>query len=357
MVRIVCVVGARPNFVKIKPVLDALEERGADTVLVHTGQHYDAAMSDVFFGDLGIRAPDHTLAAGSGTHAEQTGVVMVGFEALLAKLAADAVVVVGDVNSTLACALVAAKAVVPVAHVESGLRSHDWAMPEEINRILTDRLTHWLLAPSPDAVENLMAEGVSPGRIHLIGNVMVDTLLANVDRARSRPVLAYLGVAAGDFGLVTLHRPATVDQPSVLGPLMKALSSLASDVPLVFPVHPRTRDRLDTGDLPASLLLVEPLGYLDFLGLEDAAGIVLTDSGGVQEETTVLGTPCLTLRENTERPITVTEGTNRLVGTDPQRVLEAARQVLAAPPPPRCPALWDGHAGPRAAEAIFDHPA
>lgn len=349
-------VGARPNFVKIKPVLDGLEALGAETILVHTGQHYDAGMSDVFFAELGIRTPDHSLAVGSGTHAEQTAAVMVAFELLLAKLDADAVVVVGDVNSTLACSLVAAKAVVPVAHVEAGLRSRDLTMPEEVNRIVTDRLSRWLLAPSADAVDNLVAEGFDQGQIHLVGNVMVDTLLANIERARARPVLADLGVTAGEFGLVTLHRPATVDEPAVLGPLIGALGSLAAELPLLFPVHPRTRSRLDPLDIPPALRLVEPLGYLDFLALQAAAKLVLTDSGGVQEETTVLGTPCLTLRSTTERPITVTEGTNRVVGTDPREVVAAAKQVLASPPPVRRPALWDGHAGERAAAAMLGAP-
>lgn len=355
--RIVCVVGARPNFVKIKPVLDWLEAGGADTTLIHTGQHYDAAMSEVFFTELGIRTPDHFLAVGSGTQAEQTAAVMVSFEPLLAKLEPDAVVVVGDVNSTLACALVAAKAVVPVAHVEAGLRSGDWSMPEEVNRVVTDRLARWLLAPSPDAVENLAAEGACPEHVYLVGNVMVDTLLANIDRARNRPVLAELGLIAGGFGLVTLHRPATVDDPGILVPLMDGLGRLSGELPLVFPVHPRTRACLDAGGLPRTLRLVEPLGYLDFLGLQAAARLVLTDSGGVQEETTVVGTPCLTLRDTTERPITVTEGTNRVVGTRPETVVAAARQVLASPPPRRRPALWDGHAGERAAAAVLRGPA
>ena len=352
-VRAVCVAGARPNFMKIKPVLDALEARGVDTVLVHTGQHYDPAMSDVFFEELAIRRPDHSLDVGSGSHAVQTAGVMTAFEPLLASLDADAVVVVGDVNSTMACTLVAAKALVPVAHVESGLRSRDWTMPEEVNRVVTDRLTHWLLAPSPDAVDNLLAEGTDPATIHLVGNVMVDTLLANIERAHRRPTLDELGVVGGAYGLVTLHRPATVDDPEVLGPVMHALGELSLDLPLLFPVHPRTRAQLDGYGLPASVRLVDPLGYLDFLALQAGAGIVLTDSGGIQEETTVLGVPCLTLRDNTERPITVSEGTNQLVGRDPARILAAARAVLASPPPARRPALWDGHAAERIADALL----
>ncbi|HEX7166284.1 MAG TPA: UDP-N-acetylglucosamine 2-epimerase (non-hydrolyzing) [Acidimicrobiales bacterium] len=350
--RALLVAGARPNFMKVKPVLDALEARGADTILVHTGQHYDTGMSDVFFAELGIRAPDHALGVGSGTHAEQTARVMLAFEPLLAEAAPDVVVLVGDVNSTLACAVVAGKAVVPVAHVEAGLRSRDWSMPEEVNRVVTDRLSTYLLAPSPDAVENLRAEGEPDGEIFLVGNVMVDTLLANLERARARPVLEEMGLEPGAFGLVTLHRPATVDDPHVLDGVIAALSDLASDLELVFPVHPRTRARLGHRNLPAALRLVDAVGYLDFVALEAAARIVLTDSGGVQEETTVLGVPCLTLRDNTERPITVTEGTNRVVGRDPSRIVAEARSVLADPPAPRCPALWDGHASDRIADAL-----
>ena len=350
--RFVCVAAARPNFMKIKPVIDALEARGAETVLVHTGQHYDPAMSDVFFEELGIRRPDVSLGVGSGTHAEQTGRVMTAFERILPDLGADAVVVVGDVNSTLACALVAAKAVVPVAHVEAGLRSRDWTMPEEVNRVVTDRLSRWLLAPSPDGVENLLAEGTDPEHIHLVGNVMVDTLLANLERARSRPALRDLALEAGGYGLVTLHRPATVDDPAILGPVMTALGEVARDVPLVFPVHPRTRAQLAAG-VPDGIRLVDPLGYLDFLALQASARLVLTDSGGIQEETTVLGVPCVTLRDNTERPITITEGTNRLAGRDPERIAGAVAAVLADPPAPRRPALWDGRAATRIADVLL----
>ena len=353
--RFVCVAAARPNFMKIKPVIDALEARGAETVLVHTGQHYDAGMSDVFFDELGIRAPDVSLGVGSGTHAEQTGRVMTAFEAALPDLRADAVVVVGDVNSTLACALVAAKAAppVPVAHVEAGLRSRDWTMPEEVNRVVTDRLSRWLLAPSPDGVENLLAEGTPAASIHLVGNVMVDTLLANLDRAKNWTTLADLGLEAQSYGLITLHRPATVDEPAILGPVIAALEHVAERLPLVFPVHPRTRAQLD-GAVPRGIRLVEPLGYLDFLALQAGARLVLTDSGGIQEETTVLGVPCLTLRDNTERPITITEGTNQLVGRDPERIRAAALATLESPPAPRRPELWDGHAADRIADALLD---
>ncbi|HST64570.1 MAG TPA: UDP-N-acetylglucosamine 2-epimerase (non-hydrolyzing) [Mycobacteriales bacterium] len=350
--RAVCVAGARPNFMKIKPVMDALEQRGVELVLVHTGQHYDAAMSDVFFTDLGIRPPDRHLEVGSGSHAAQTGAVMAAFEALVAVERPDVVVVVGDVNSTVACALVAAKAGGLVAHVEAGLRSRDWSMPEEVNRVVTDRISDYLLAPSEDAVANLRAEGYRPDQVHLVGNVMVDTLLANLDRALTSDVLSRLGLEAGGYGLVTLHRPANVDDPAVLGGILAGLAVPARELPLVLPAHPRARPLLERLGLPSGVRLVPPAGYLDFVALEASARLVLTDSGGIQEETTVLGVPCLTLRDNTERPITVTEGTNRLVGRDPARIAAAALDVLAAPPAPRRPALWDGQAGTRIAEVI-----
>ena len=353
VVRVVCVAGARPNYMKIKPVLDALEARAVDAVLVHTGQHYDPALNEVFFNDLGLRKPDHFLGVGSGTHAEQTAKVMVGFEPLVAELAPDAVVVVGDVNSTLACALVAAKAGCLVAHVEAGLRSRDWSMPEEVNRVVADRVSDLLLAPSEDAVENLRAEGYREDQIHLVGNTMIDTLLVNVERAKARPTLSHLGVEPGGYGLVTLHRPANVDDDDVLRDLLKALGEIAADLPLVFPVHPRARQRLGEHDVAAGIRMVEPAGYLDFLALQAGARMVLTDSGGVQEETTVLGVPCLTLRDSTERPITVTEGTNVVVGRDPRCIVDEARRVLADPPAPRRPALWDGRAGERTAAVLL----
>lgn len=349
--RFVLIAAARPNFIKVKPLIDALEARGAETVLVHTGQHYDAAMSDVFFDELGIRKPDVSLGIGSGTHAEQTGRVMSAFEAVLPDLAVDAVVVVGDVNSTLACTLVAAKAVIPVAHVEAGLRSFDWTMPEEVNRVVTDRLSRWLFAPSPDGVDNLLAEGTDPRRVHLVGNVMVDTLLANLDRALARSVVQDLRLEPKAYGLVTLHRPATVDDPSVLGPIMRALEDVSKRIPLIFPVHPRTRQQL--ADVACGIRLVEPFGYLDFLALQANAQLVLTDSGGIQEETTVLGVTCLTLRENTERPITISDGTNRLVGRDPGHIRAAVAEALSSSPTHRCPYLWDGRAAVRIADILL----
>lgn len=348
--RVLCVAGARPNFMKVGPVVAALDRRGAEVVLVHTGQHYDPAMSSVFFDELGIRAPDHWLEVGSGSHAVQTGRVMEAFEPLVAELAPDTVVVVGDVNSTMACALVAAKAGVVVAHVEAGLRSRDWSMPEEINRVVTDRVSHHLLAPSPDAVDNLRAEGFREDQIALVGNVMIDTLLANRERALARPILAELGLEAGGYALATLHRPANVDDPADLAPLVAALGEVGRDCPVVLPAHPRARAQLDGA---RGIRVIDPLGYLDFIALEAQAALVLTDSGGVQEETTVLGVPCLTLRDNTERPITVTEGTNQVVGRDPERIVAAARAVLRDGVEARRPALWDGHAADRIAEVLL----
>lgn len=351
--RIVCVAGARPNYMKIKPVMDALERRGAEVVLVHTGQHYDPAMNDVFFADLGIRPPDHFLGVGSGSHAEQTGRVMTAFEPLLGEVAPDIVVVVGDINSTLACALVTAKAGPLLAHVEAGLRSRDWGMPEEVNRVATDRVSDYLLAPSPDAAENLRAEGYREDQIHLVGNVMIDTLLVNLERARASDVLGQYGLSRGEFGLVTLHRPANVDDPEVLAGLLKALGEIAGRLPLVLPVHPRAADKLAEIGVPGGIRLVPPAGYLDFIALQDSARVVLTDSGGIQEETTALGVPCVTLRDNTERPITVEQGTNVLAGRDPERIVSTVSRVLDDPPAPRRPELWDGRASDRIADVLL----
>ncbi|HEV7524342.1 MAG TPA: UDP-N-acetylglucosamine 2-epimerase (non-hydrolyzing) [Acidimicrobiia bacterium] len=352
--RVVCVAGARPNFMKIAPVLGALDAAGADTVLVHTGQHYDEAMSQVFFEELDLRKPDEHLGVGSGSHAEQTARVMVAFETLLAKLAADVVVVVGDVNSTLACSIVAAKGGLLVAHVEAGLRSRDWAMPEEVNRVVTDRVSDYLFAPSADAVENLRAEGYRDDQIHLVGNVMVDTLLHNVERARTRGLPPQLALQPKKYALLTLHRPSNVDDPVVLARLFGAVGEVARQIPVVFPAHPRTRERMRGLEIPAGVVVTDPLGYLDFLVLQADAALVLTDSGGIQEETTALGVACLTLRESTERPITVSEGTNRLVGTDPAAIIAAARTALRGEVEARCPALWDGFAAPRIARVIME---
>jgi UDP-N-acetylglucosamine 2-epimerase (non-hydrolysing) len=353
--RAVCVAGARPNFVKIKPVLDALEARDVDAVFVHTGQHYDDAMSGGFLDDLGLRPPDRFLAVGSGSHAEQTARVLTAFEPVVADLRPDVVVVVGDVNSTLACALVAAKAGTWTAHVEAGLRSRDWAMPEEVNRVVVDRVSDFLFAPSADAADNLRLEGYRQDQVHVVGNVMIDTLLANLDRARERAegLLAALSVAAGGYGLVTLHRPSNVDGDVGFRALLEGLERVGQRLPLLFPVHPRTRQKLAGLPPMTGLRFIEPCGYLDFLALQAGARLVLTDSGGVQEETTALGVACLTLRTTTERPVTVTEGTNTLVGTDPERIVAEADRVLSGPVAARCPPLWDGRAAVRIADVLL----
>jgi UDP-N-acetylglucosamine 2-epimerase (non-hydrolysing) len=350
--RYVVVGGARPNFMKVAPILQAMRHQ-ADSCLVHTGQHYDRRMSAALFAELDLPAPDINLEVGSGSHAEQTARVMLAFEPWLLANPCDAVVVVGDVNSTLACSLVAAKLGVPVAHVEAGLRSFDRTMPEETNRVLTDALSSWLLTPSPDADENLVREGIDPRRVFHVGNVMVDTLLSNLDRAMESDVLQRLGVF-GDYGLVTLHRPALVDNAGRLGPVLGALLRVAEELPLLFPAHPRTRAALSSLGIEDSkqIRLIEPEGYLGFLKLQAAARLVLTDSGGVQEETTVLGVPCVTLRENTERPITILEGTNRLVGLDPDRIIRGVEEALASTRIPRRPALWDGKAAERVVEVL-----
>ena len=356
VMRAILVAGARPNFMKVAPVLWALEPRGVEVLLVHSGQHYDAAMSDVFFDELGIRAPDLNLNVGSGSHAVQTARIMERFEAVVDDYRPDVVLVPGDVNSTVACGLVAAKAGAHLAHIEAGLRSRDWNMPEEINRVVTDRLSDFLLAPSADAVQNLEEEGYRADQIWLVGNVMVDTLLTNLDRAKERPILDDLGVSEGAYGLVTMHRPSNVDDPQILEGLVGALNQISRDLPLVFPIHPRTRQFIDVGSLSGSITLAEPAGYLDFVALQAGARIVLTDSGGVQEETTMLGVPCLTMRENTERPITVEQGSNRVVGTDPSTIVATARRVLEADAVYPKPDLWDGRASERIADALLEQP-
>lgn len=350
--KVLCVAGARPNFAKAKPVIDALETADADVCFVHTGQHYDTAMSEVFIEELGLRPPDHHLEVGSASQAEQTARVMSAFASVLEYEQPDAVVVVGDVNSTMACALVAAKSQARVAHVEAGLRSRDWSMPEEINRVVTDRVSDLLLTPSPDADENLVAEGVDRATIECVGNVMIDTLFANLDRARSRTIAESLGLQAQGYALVTLHRPSNVDNTEDLDGLVGALATLSERLPVVFPAHPRTKTHLVRYELPPTLRVTEPVGYLDFLALQAGAALVITDSGGVQEETTMLGVPCLTARDTTERPITLTEGTNRLVGPDPTAIGEAAMDTLEHPPSPQHPPLWDGKAGLRVADAL-----
>jgi UDP-N-acetylglucosamine 2-epimerase (non-hydrolysing) len=322
-------------------------------LLVHTGQHYDRNMSQLFFEELAIPQPDLNLGIGSGSHAAQTAEIIRAFEPVVVRENPDLVLVVGDVNSTIACALVASKLGVRVAHVEAGLRSFDPTMPEEINRKLTDAISDLLFVTEPSGLENLAREGVPSERIHFVGHVMIDTLLKHLERARRGTTLARLGLAAAGYAVLTLHRPANVDDPAVLGRLLEAVEVIQGDMPVIFPCHPRTLGRLDAMGLKArveamkNLRLVEPLGYLDFLCLTASARLVLTDSGGIQEETTILKVPCLTLRENTERPITCTMGSNRLVGADPARILDAYRRVLAGQVVCETPPLWDGHAAGR----------
>lgn len=363
--KVVCAVGARPNFVKIAPILRAFERARADRPeldvrLVHTGQHYDAALSGSFFADLEIRAPDVNLGVGSGSHAEQTARVLTAFEAVLVAERPDLVVVVGDVNSTLACALAAAKLLVPVAHVEAGLRSGDRTMPEEINRILTDALSDLCFTTCLEADGNLAREGIPPERIFFVGNVMIDNLLRYRPRARRPAVADALSLVPRGYAVLTLHRPSNVDRPEEAAAVLRALEPVLAAMPVVFPIHPRSRQMLDAhglGDRVAALdrlHLVEPLGYLEFLYLMDRARLVLTDSGGVQEETAVLGVPCLTLRPNTERPVTVEEGTNRLVGLDRSAVAKATDEIMAGRwPAGRVPALWDGRAAERLTAVIL----
>jgi UDP-N-acetylglucosamine 2-epimerase (non-hydrolysing) len=355
MKKVVHVVGARPNFMKIAPLMDAVRAGGRlQQVLVNTGQHYDENMAGGFFTELGMPRPDRDLGVGSGTHAVQTGRVMMGFEEVCVEEKPDLVVVVGDVNSTMAAAIVAAKLVIPVAHVEAGLRSYDPTMPEEVNRLIADRLSHLLFTPSADADENLRKEGVPEERIHLVGNIMIDTLyrhlpLARLDRVRDR-----IAVGERAYAVLTLHRPSNVDDPETLRGILEAVREVARDMPVVFPVHPRTRTRLAATDAPAmpGLILTDPLGYIDFLSLTAHARIVLTDSGGLQEETTALGIPCLTLRLNTERPVTITHGTNQLVGVAPGAILDGYRTALSQPVTSRRPPLWDGHTAPRIVDVM-----
>ena len=345
---------------KVAPVIRAACARPAiQQVLVHTGQHYDHAMSDAFFRDLDLPAPDVNLGVGSGTHAAQTGRIMMEFEPVLDQHRPDWVLVYGDVNSTIACALVAAKKGIRIAHVEAGLRSRDRGMPEELNRILTDQLADLCLTPSSDGNENLRAEGIGEHRIVLVGNVMVDTLLHLRERARATRSPDHFGVAGKRYAFVTLHRPSNVDSPETLAELLAALEELAGKMPVIFPIHPRTRARIGEFGLSrmaTNVRLVDPLGYLETVALVEGSTLVLTDSGGLQEETTVLGIPCITARPNTERPVTVTEGTNRLVASSRTAVQQAIEEVLAhatnGNPEPRRPAFWDGQAGVRVVQAI-----
>ncbi|HLM25203.1 MAG TPA: UDP-N-acetylglucosamine 2-epimerase (non-hydrolyzing) [Pyrinomonadaceae bacterium] len=362
MLKVINVVGARPNFMKVAPIVAAMKKRPEtfQPLVVHTGQHYDSAMSDSFFHDLDLPQPDTHLGVGSGSHAVQTAAVMERFEPVVLREKPDWVLVVGDVNSTIACALVCVKLGIKVAHVEAGLRSRDRSMPEEINRLLTDQIADLLFTPSPDADENLIAEGIPRERIRFVGNVMIDSLQKNLERARELRTREELGLAGVDYALLTLHRPSNVDLRESFERILSALEVIASKLPIVFPVHPRTRKTISELGLSArvnaikNLRIVDPLGYLDFLSLSSSARLVLTDSGGIQEETTALGIPCLTLRENTERPITVEMGTNVVVGTDPTKIVAEAMAALngSATRVTRQPPLWDGHTSERILDAL-----
>ncbi len=358
--RAVFVGGARPNFMKIAPILQEVKKvPGIEPVLVHTGQHYDRELSGVFFEELGIPEPDKYLGVGSGSHARQTARVMTEFEKVLLADPPDLVLVVGDVNSTLACSLTSVKLHIPVAHVEAGLRSFDRTMPEEINRVVTDSLSTLLFTTCEDAHVNLANEGVPPERIHFVGNVMIDSLNNHIEIAKKSDVLSRLSLSERGYGLLTLHRPSNVDDEEALTRIVAALCELQKEIRLVFPVHPRTRKGLNSPGLrkqlekAPNLMLMEPLGYLDFLRLLVSARLVLTDSGGIQEETTVLGVPCLTLRENTERPVTVSHGTNTIVGTDTELIVHQARRIIAGRGKEgKVPPLWDGQAASRIAAVL-----
>ncbi|HSQ23185.1 MAG TPA: UDP-N-acetylglucosamine 2-epimerase (non-hydrolyzing) [Pyrinomonadaceae bacterium] len=368
MIKVINVAGARPNFMKVAPIVAAMRRRASEfqSILVHTGQHYDAAMSEAFFRDLEMPEPDVDLGVGSASHAVQTAGVIQAFEPYVINEKPDWVIVVGDVNSTVACALVCAKLGVKVAHVEAGLRSRDRTMPEEINRILTDQIAELLLTPSLDANENLRAEGIPEERIRFVGNIMIDSLFASLERSKKSQILATLNLKKHEYAVLTLHRPSNVDEKGAFARILDALEKIGQRVPIIFPVHPRTRRMIDELGLAGrterikNLVVIDPVGYLDFLHLLSNAALVLTDSGGIQEETTVLGIPCITLRENTERPITVEMGTNSLAGTDTTKIVTAANQALDNPPDKsklRVPPLWDGKTADRILDALSEPPA
>jgi UDP-N-acetylglucosamine 2-epimerase (non-hydrolysing) len=351
------VVGARPNFIKAAPVAAALAAQGAAQTIVHTGQHYDARMSGVFFKELGLPEPDVNLEVGSGSHAMQTAQIMQRFEPKLLERKPDLVVVYGDVNSTVAAALVCAKLLIPVAHVEAGLRSGDRSMPEEINRLLTDQLADLLFTPSKDGNDNLLREGIPPEKIKLVGNVMIDTLVRLLPQAEARWQQLETEFPRGQYALVTLHRPSNVDDAGQLRRLLAELGRVGQEISVLFPVHPRTRQAIEDGELevPETIRLLEPLGYLDFLALEKHAAAVITDSGGIQEETTFLGVPCLTLRTTTERPITISVGTNILIGAELEHLQPELQKILAGKGKKgQIPPLWDGHASERIAREILN---
>lgn len=356
MINIICVCGARPNFMKISPLMRAFEVHGGfHTLLVHTGQHYDENMSKLFFDDLEIPKPDINLEVGSGSHAVQTAEIIKRFEPVVLDFKPDYVLVVGDVNSTIACGLVAVKLGVKLIHVEAGLRSFDRTMPEEINRILTDSISDLLFVTEQSGIDNLKREGIDSKKVHLVGNVMIDTLLANRQRAQKSDVLQRLGLSPKKYGVITLHRPSNVDDIDKFSEIIAAFKEIQEEIKLVFPIHPRTRDNIRGSKLEKEvegikdLVLLKPLGYLDFLCLMSNAVVVITDSGGIQEETTILGIPCMTLRDNTERPVTITEGTNRLVHVSTENVVRVYSEIKVGSKDirHRRPKLWDGKAADR----------
>ncbi len=346
---VMVVAGARPNFMKVAPILNELDNEHVTNVLVHTGQHYDSAMSGDFFEELGIKEPEYNLNVGSHSHAVQTARVMEKFEPVLNEVSPRVLIVVGDVNSTLATALVASKYKTLVAHVEAGLRSNDREMPEEINRVAVDHISDILYATSKDGLINLEREGLID-RSQLVGNVMVDTLLNNLERAKNRPILST--IKFDRFGLLTLHRPSNVDEPELFEDLIKTMSEISMSLPVIFLCHPRTRAKLKGINIPDSIVVLEPVSYLDAIGLEAKASVVFTDSGGMQEETTILGVPCLTLRDNTERPVTVAEGTNFIVGRDKDKIIETFKMVIGQEFKPKRPEYWDGKASKRIVESL-----
>ena len=362
MLKVISVVGARTNFMKVAPLVESMKRRELEftPLVVHTGQHYDWNMTDAFIRDLELPKPDLFLNVGSGSHAAQTAAVMERFEPVVLREKPDWVLVVGDVNSTLACALVCAKLGVKVAHVEAGLRSRDRTMPEEINRLLTDQIADLLFTPSRDADENLRAEGISQERIRFVGNIMIDSLFKQLPRSKESRIRETLELSSRDYAVITLHRPSNVDEQDTFAGILDAVAEIAARLPIIFPAHPRTRQRItDLGlreriEGVKGLHVIEPLGYIDFLNLYSHARLVLTDSGGVQEETTVLGIPCLTLRENTERPITTEMGTNTIVGTDPLKIVAAAFAALdgSKSVTHQVPPLWDGHTADRILDAL-----
>ncbi|MEE9370793.1 MAG: UDP-N-acetylglucosamine 2-epimerase (non-hydrolyzing) [Sedimentisphaerales bacterium] len=363
MIRIICVCGARPNFMKIAPIMRAFNEHGGfETLLVHTGQHYDEKMSELFFDELGIPRPDINLEVGSGTHAVQTAEIMKRFEPVVPDFGPDYVLVVGDVNSTIACGLVAVKLGVKLIHVEAGLRSFDRTMPEEINRLLTDAISDMLFVTEQSGIDNLKNEGINSDKVHFVGNVMIDTLVANRRKAEKSDVLERLGLSAKNYAAVTLHRPSNVDDMAKFGEIIAAFEEITKDLALVFPIHPRTRNNIRGTDLERrvletkNLILLDPVGYLDFLCLMSNAALVITDSGGIQEETTILGVPCMTLRANTERPVTITEGTNRLVHVTTEDILRHYQEIKKSNFDRGCaiPKFWDGMAAERIAEILAE---